>query len=169
MKKLLATILMVAACGTASAAELNLSAQQGMITDSVRGDTLAGVQLSVDDIYEGVGLYGSVGKIHGDSVPKDINSNKRYRSIGVTYKATDNVTVYTGFSQARYSGKSETYYVHQVVEGRKMKLKAHRAVHDDKNGIEVGMRYTMDNGLAFGMGYNTAPKAVFTTIGWTFK
>lgn len=162
MKKLFLTLLAVFACGSAFAAELNVSGQYGVMTDKGYGDHMAGIQVAMDDIYKGVGIYGEYGKIRGGDVLAPYTHNKVYRGVGLTYKATDKFTPYIGIAEGRYL--SERFLISKP--GEKPVYSAHRKV---ETGVVVGTRYTVTDTFAVGLGYNDATEAVFGTVGYTFK
>lgn len=154
MKKLFVTLLTLFACGSAYAVDFNVSAQGGFITDEDYGNSILGAQVAADDIYKGFGLYAGYGEIFTDTY-EGVDIDSDYWSTGLSYSTESNMTLYLGYSEANYDAK---FNYGEFSYSDSMKEK----------GVEFGGRYNADTGFALGLGYNTAVRAMFGTVGYTF-
>lgn len=141
----------------ANAADVYIGGMLGVPTDSAYGDTTKGVMVAVDDVYQGVGIYGSFTDTEVDGLAPNWNVDANTTSLGLTFKPANTIVLYAGASVLKIEAWESTY-----------SSRVPTVIKDTEKGVDFGIRVAPMDYLQLGAGYNTANRSVYGSLGMSF-
>lgn len=162
MKYLL--LILAIATGGVHAADITVAAHLGKVAVNTVSKTQKGIHIAVDNVYKKVGVYADIG---GSSfnirVPYLYSTYSEYNGYGLTYSIRDKIALYVGYTSQL--NRTDQYKRRECTTELMPCWKQHIMTEKYIKGADLGFRYKFGNIGSIGLGYQTAAKTTYMTLG----